>query len=92
MYSSEQVNAVKEYLKTKFFKGEIESVELVTTLIAMNRAEKISENDVANIVLDIYMGNVEGALRALEKASHILSDNDIDLILHNLEKKRPTKP
>lgn len=88
MYSSEQVNAVKEYLKTKFFKGEIESLELVTTLLAMHRAEKITEDDAANIVLDVYMGNAEGALRALTNASKVISDNDIDQILINLEKKR----
>lgn len=92
MYSNEQINTISKYLKNKFLNGDIESIELVTTLMAMHHAEKISEDDVVKIMLDVYRGNAKGAIRALQKTSMIISDEDIDQILYNLETKRPTPP
>ena len=92
MYSNEQVNNVSKYLKNKFLNGGIDSIELVTTLMAMYRAEKLSEDDVVKIIVDVYMGNIKSAIKALHKTSILISDEDIDQILHNLEKKRPAPP
>lgn len=90
MYSGNQLSVVSDYLKSKFLSGEIESLELVTTLMAMNRAGKIDEDGVAKILTDVYMGSTEGALRALRKASQIISDKDIEEILEKLSKNTPS--
>ena len=62
MYSNEQVNTISKYLKNKFLNGDIESIELVTTLMAMHRAEKISEDDVVKIMIDVYRATQKGLL------------------------------
>jgi flagellin-specific chaperone FliS len=41
-------------------------------------------------VKDVYMGSTEGALRALRKASQIISDKDIEEILEKLSKNPPS--
>ena len=85
MYSIEQISTVSQYLKNKFFIGEIESLELITTLIAMNRAKKITEENMAEILIDVYIGNVKAIHEVLKKASRIIEEKDIDEIIANIK-------
>ncbi len=83
-YTESQVKAITKELRGKYIAGETEGREVVIALVAMEQSGRISTADIRNVLLGVYYGNVNGVLRALEEASHLIDKNMIDSIINEV--------
>ncbi|GEA16839.1 hypothetical protein E308F_30850 [Moorella sp. E308F] len=75
-----RIQVIGKELQEKYFKGTVEAPEIVLTLLAMAKDGYISLEDIRPILNVIFMGNKEGILRALTKASRYVDAKTIDYI------------
>lgn len=80
-YSKVQVGAVAKELQKRFMNGEVESHELVVTLLAMEGAGRITPTDMKNILLTVFFGDTKGVIAALKKAAGIVTPEMIAEII-----------
>jgi hypothetical protein len=86
-FQKKQIANIAEYLKNKYFNGDVEPHELAVTIISMVVAGKITEDDAAFIFSKVFLGNIDGARRALKKAEKVLSDSALNDIIKTVEKR-----
>jgi predicted sugar kinase len=75
---------VEKELQNQYLKGSVESHEVVTVLVAMHKAERISKQDIKNILMTIFRTQ-EVVLKALDKASRLIDSEMIDSIIKDVE-------
>jgi hypothetical protein len=68
VFSQKQVRAIAQELRDRLIKCIVTDHELVVALLAMEKAYLVTTENVADILLYVYFGSREGALRALDKA------------------------
>jgi hypothetical protein len=87
MYTEKQVQAVAHELRDRFIKLSVKDYEIVITLLSMEKAGKITADNIAQILLYVYFGNKGGVLKALERAKPLVSDALIDAVIAEVKGK-----
>lgn len=73
-------------LKKKFVMQEVTGTEIVVTLMAMVKDEKINEDNMKNVLYTVFNYNYEGIIRSIQKANEILDDEMLDSIVTDVHK------
>ena len=73
-------------LKKKFLMQEVNGTEIVVTLMAMVKDEKINEDNMKNVLYIVFNYNYEGIIRSIQKANEILDDEMLDSIVTDVHK------
>ncbi len=80
-YTKAQVKAITREMRKKFISGEAEGYEIVIALITMGQSGRLDTTGIRDVLLGVYYGNLNGVLRALQSASHIVDKNMISSIM-----------
>jgi|GEM_PF-4161296 len=85
LYNDKQISAVSKELQRKFIAGECEAHDVVITLIALNKAGRIVESTVKEVMMNVFFHNRAGVLRALQKAEDLIDEMTINNIVSEVQ-------
>ena len=85
MYNDNQVKALARELQHRFITNTVQDYEIVVTLVAMEKAKKVTPEHVADILMYVFFGNKQGVLRALKRAKPFMTDALIDAVIAEVE-------
>lgn len=81
-YTKAQVNTVAKEMQRRYIEGEVEGHEIVLALLAMEKAGRITIEDIRFILLYIFYGNRQAVIRVLAKAGNMVTAELIDAIIN----------
>jgi uncharacterized protein YqgV (UPF0045/DUF77 family) len=88
VYKGVQIDALARHLQRKLMNDEAEGYEIVITLMALVKDNKIQEKDIRPMLMTIYFNNVEGVMRALKRAHQLIDEEMIDSVLKDVRDAR----
>lgn len=73
--------SIIKMLKEKIQKKDIENYEVVIVLLTLAKANHITENQISDLLMKIFEGDIKTILQAVYTASYIADDPLLDEII-----------
>lgn len=88
LYNDKQIKAISKELQRKFISGECEAYDIVITLIALNKAGRIAESTIKEVLMFVFFHNRLGMLKALHKAESLIDEMTINNIVSEIQETK----
>ncbi|MBO9598590.1 MAG: hypothetical protein J7559_12340 [Cohnella sp.] len=87
-YNEAQLDTVAKELQRRFIAQEVTNYEIVVALFAMERAGKITAQDIRNILTTVFFFNTEAVIQALQSANQVIDNEMIDKIVEEVNQQQ----